>query len=107
MISMALDRLGEENTERSESFLSLQADIHNAQKWTESRLSDQFRKLPVEIFGHTIINTNTTSTLTSHMPPNALKQRWQPEQQQGQDATRLEPSDMFFFFPFYLYFQLY
>ena len=51
MVSMALDRLGEESTERRETLLSLQADIRNAQKQTESRRSDQFRKLPVEIFG--------------------------------------------------------
>ena len=51
MVSMALDRLGEENTERRETLLSLQADIRNAQKQTECRRSDHFRKLPVEIFG--------------------------------------------------------
>ena len=48
---MALDRLGEENTERRQTLLSLQADIRNAQKRTDSRRSDQFRKFPVEIFG--------------------------------------------------------
>ena len=51
MVTMALDRLGEENTERRESLLSLQAEIHNAQKQTSSRRFDQFTKLPVEIFG--------------------------------------------------------
>ena len=51
MVTMALDRLSEENTERRESLLSLQADILNAQRQTVSRRSDQFRKLPVEIFG--------------------------------------------------------
>jgi F-box/TPR repeat protein Pof3 len=51
MVCMALDKLGEENTERRETLLSLQADICNALKRTESRRSDQFRKLPVEIFG--------------------------------------------------------
>ena len=50
MVSMALDRLGEENTERRQTLLSLQADIRNAQKRTDSRRSDQFRKFPVEIF---------------------------------------------------------
>ena len=51
MVSMALDRLGEEQTKRRETLLSLQADIRNAQKRTGSRRSDQFKKLPVEIFG--------------------------------------------------------
>ena len=51
MVSTALDNLGEENTEWRETLLSLQADIRNAQKQIESRRSDHFRKLPVEIFG--------------------------------------------------------
>ena len=51
MVSMALDRLGEEQTKRRETLLSLQADIRNAQKRTGSHRSDQFKKLPVEIFG--------------------------------------------------------
>ena len=54
MVSMALDKLGEENTERRETLLSLQADIRNAQKQIESRRSDHFRKLPVEIFGEIV-----------------------------------------------------
>ena len=55
MVSMALDKLGEENTERRETLLSLQADIRKAQKRIESRRSDRFRKLPVEIFGEIAI----------------------------------------------------
>ena len=51
MVSMALDRLDEENTERRETLLTLQADIQDAQKQAESRRSDQFRKVPIEIFG--------------------------------------------------------
>ena len=51
MVTMALDRLGEENTERRESLLSLQTDIGNARKQTDHHRSDQFRKLPVELFG--------------------------------------------------------
>ena len=51
MISMALDKLGDENKERRQTLLSLQADIRNAQKRTEFHRSDQFRKIPVEIFG--------------------------------------------------------
>ena len=51
MVTMALDRLSEGNTERRESLLSLQTDIRNAQKQLDQRRPDQLRKLPVEIFG--------------------------------------------------------
>ena len=75
MVSMALDRLGEENTERRETLLSLQADIRNAQKQTESRRSDQFRKLPVEIFGE-IAGMVVQQDPTLLLPLSHVSKQW-------------------------------
>jgi F-box/TPR repeat protein Pof3 len=75
MVTMALDRLSEGNTERRESLLSLQADIINAQKQTVSRRSDQFRKLPVEIFGEiAAIVVRQDSTLL--LPLSHVSKQW-------------------------------
>ena len=75
MVAMALDRLSEENTERRESLLSLQTDIRNAQKQTDHRRSDQFRKLPVEIFGE-IARTVIQEEPTSLLPLSHVSRQW-------------------------------
>jgi len=75
MVTMALDRLSEENTERRESLLSLQSDIRNAQKQADHRRSDQFRKLPVEIFGE-IARAVIQEDPTLLLPLSHVSRQW-------------------------------
>ncbi|KAF8798998.1 hypothetical protein BYT27DRAFT_7228242 [Phlegmacium glaucopus] len=75
MVTMALDRLGEENIKRRKSLLSLQKDIRNAQKQIERRRSDQLRKLPVEIFGE-IARLLIQDDPTSLLPLSHVSKQW-------------------------------